>query len=141
MSVREYTAAETGQLYGDIVGLKSSMLLFEENRRVREVLRAAFVANKAALAMTYGAAIAVDVVNVPDGANANVDPAKVYDAIGLLQYNCVSNGGRDFLPAQDRAVLDGIRESIARHFIERAQAKRTRGRAVRVRHEEATVAT
>lgn len=120
MSVREYSGAEVAKLYAGILGLKGRIVLFREDDEVREALGAAYVANRAAMAMTYGDVAKLESFGIPDQPGGNVDPREVYDEIGLLMYNCISNGGRDFLPREDREILEGFERSIAYSFIEEA---------------------
>ena len=120
MSVMTYGPAEIAKVYADIRGLKGRVLAFGDERKVREALGAAYLANKAALAMTYGDTVSFSQLDVPDEINMDSDPREVYTGVSLLLYNCVSNGSRDFLPEQDRAVLEGVRAGIGEHFIERA---------------------
>ncbi|MFW6106830.1 MAG: hypothetical protein ACOC8H_01580 [bacterium] len=118
MSVSEYSGAEVAKLYAGILGLKGRIVLFREDDEVREALGAAYVANRAAMAMTYGDVAKLESFGIPDQPGGNVDPREVYDEIGLLMYNCISNGGRDFLPEQDRAVLQDVQKAIARYYID-----------------------
>ena len=129
MSVMTYGPAEIAKVYADIRGLKGRVLAFGDERELREALAAAYLANKAALAMTYGDPVTFAQFDVPDEISTNPDPCEVYTEIGLLLYNCISNGGRDFLPEQDRTVLEGVRAGIAQHFIE--LAARRPGRSVK----------
>jgi hypothetical protein len=46
----------------------------------------------------------------------------------LLLYNCVSNGGRDFLPEGDRAVLQRLQNEIAWHAVEDLQEGKEGGK-------------
>jgi hypothetical protein len=61
-----------------------------------------------------------------EGFNAKANVKDLLRDIGLLLYNCVSNCGSDFLPEQDRAVLEQVRLEIAWNVIEGAIAKETK---------------
>lgn len=123
MSVRTYTQEEIGRLCADIQALKPRVLVSARDEAIREALVAAFVANKAAYAMTYGEETVIERLDVPGAGMKPVEPGEVFKDVSLLLYNCVSNGGRDFLPEQDRAVLDGIRLEIAWSLVEAAEAR------------------
>lgn len=120
MSVRTYTLAEIGRLYADILALRPRVLFSARDEALREALVAAIVANRAAYAMTYGDGTVIERLQVPEAGVRPVEPGEVFKDISLVLYNCVSNGGRDFLPEQDRAVLEGIRLGIAWSLVEGA---------------------
>jgi hypothetical protein len=123
VSVRTYTLEEIGRLYADVQALKPRVLISAGDEAIRESLVAAIVANRAAYAMTYGDETVIEQLQVPEAGVRPVEPGEVFKEISLLLYNCVSNGGRDFLPEQDRAVLDGIRLEIAWSLVEAAEAR------------------
>jgi hypothetical protein len=123
VSVRTYTLEEIGRLYADVRALKPRVLISAGDEAIREALVAAFVANRAAYAMTYGDGTVIEQLQVPEAGVRPVEPGEVFRDISLLLYNCVSNGGRDFLPEQDRAVLEGIRLGIAWSLVEAAGAR------------------
>ena len=123
MSVRRYTQEEIGRLCADIQALKPRVLVSARDEAIREALAAALIANRAAYAMTYGEETVIERLDVPEVGMMPVEPGEVFRDISLLLYNCVSNGGRDFLPEQDRAVLDGIRLEIAWSLVEAAEAR------------------
>lgn len=122
MSVRRYTQEEIGRLYADVRALKPRVLVSARDDAIREALAAALIANRAAYAMTYGDETVIERLDVPEAGMKPVERGEVFKDISLLLYNCVSNGGRDFLPEQDRAVLDGIRLEIAWSLVEAAEA-------------------
>jgi len=123
MSVRRYTQEEIGRLCADIQALKPRVLVSARDDAIREALAAALIANRAAYAMTYGEETVIERLDVPEVGMKPVEPGEVFKDISLLLYNCVSNGGRDFLPEQDRAVLDGVRLEIAWSLVEAAGAR------------------
>ena len=120
MSVRRYTQEEIGRLCADIQALKPRVLISARDEAIREALVAAIVANRAAYAMTYGDGTVIERLQVPEAGVRPVEPGEVFRDISLLLYNCVSNGGRDFLPQEDRAVLEEIRLGIAWSLVEAA---------------------
>jgi len=122
MSVRRYSPAEIQALYADILGLRSRLLISAEAGELAVALRSAFIANRAALAMTYGKRVVIQEFDLAEAINPQPDPKQVFEDIGLLLYNCISNGGRDFLPEQDRALLEGVRLAVARSLFEEAGA-------------------
>jgi hypothetical protein len=123
MSVRRYTQEEMGRLCADIQALKPRVLVSARDEAIWEALAAALIANRAAYAMTYGEETVIERLDVPEVGMKPVEPGEVFKDISLVLYNCVSNGGRDFLPEQDRAVLDGIRLGIAWSLVEAAGAR------------------
>ena len=123
MSVRTYTLEEIGRLYADVRALKPRVLFWAKDEALREALAAAFVANRAAYAMTYGRETVIEQLQVPEAGVRPVEPGEVFKELSLLLYNCVSNGGRDFLPQEDRAVLEEIRLGIAWSLVEEAVAR------------------
>jgi hypothetical protein len=119
MSVRAYALEEIEKLFADILGLRPAFQLIPDEERLQMALRSALVANRAALAMTYGEETVIPCFELPAGFNPGADPGAVFAEVGLLLYNCISNGGRDdFLPGRDKAVLNAVREAIAREFVE-----------------------
>jgi hypothetical protein len=123
MSVRRYTQEEIGRLCADIQALGPRVLVSARDEAIREALGAALIANRAAYAMTYGEETVIERLDVPEAGMKPVEPGEVFKDISLVLYNCISNGGRDFLPEQDRAVLDGIRLEIAWSLVEAAGAR------------------
>jgi len=123
VSVRRYTLEEVGRLYADILALRPRVLFWGRDEAIREALAAAIVANRAAHAMTYGRGTVIEQLQVPDAGLRPVEPGEVFKELSLLLYNCVSNGGRDFLPQEDRAVLEEIRLGIAWSLAEEAVAR------------------
>jgi len=53
----------------------------------------------------------------PEGINVHADMVQVFEDIGLLLYNCVSNCGRDFMPQRDKDVLESVSKAIAWHMV------------------------
>jgi hypothetical protein len=121
MSVRAYTPEEIERLFADILSLRPTVQLMPDEERIRTALGSALIANRAALAMTYGEETVIPCFELPAGFNPGADPRAVFTEVGLLLYNCISNGGRDFLPGRDRAVLNAVKEAIAREFIENGE--------------------
>jgi len=118
MSVRQYRFEEIKRLYADIRAVISGLLIEVREQDLAMVLRSAYIANRAALACTYGEEVKIMPMEEPQGINPCASMKQVFKDIGLLLYNCVSNGGRDFMPRKDRDVLEGIRLAIAWHLVE-----------------------
>ena len=120
MSVREYSLEEIGQLYAGIRGIVSRLPLCSiDEDRLQEALRAAYYANRAALACTYNEEVKLARFELPGGFKPGAKLKEVFVNVGLLLYNCISNGGKDFMPEQDRQLLEGLQKDIAWHVIER----------------------
>jgi len=138
VSVAKYSRDELQRLYCEASGVLSSLpLCCIERERLAQAIRAAYYANRAAIACTYNEEIGLKPFEIEEACTYNeeiglkpfeiednqalqADKKKVFEDIGLLMYNCVSNGGRDFLPRGDREILEGLERSIAYSFIEEA---------------------
>jgi len=119
MSVREYSFEEIEQLYADIQGVKSGMpICTVEAEELQDALRAAYYANRAALGCSYNEDMKLLRCEVPKGFNPKAKFKEVFKNIGMLLYNCVTNGGRDFMPQSDRNVLERMQREIAWYVIE-----------------------
>jgi hypothetical protein len=129
MSVRKYSMEEIGRLFADSRQLVSgwSISSVKENR-LGQALRAAYYANRAALACTYNRQVTIRPFQAETGISRRASPKAVFTEIGLLLYNCISNGGRDFLPERDRAVLQRLQNEIAWHAIENLQEGKEAGK-------------
>lgn len=123
MSVRTYTLAEIGRLYADIRALKPRVLISARDEAIREALAAALVANRAAYAMTYGDETVIEQLCMPEAGMRPVELGGVFREVSLLLYNCISNGGRDSLPREDREVLEEVRLAIAWNLADAAGAR------------------
>jgi len=122
MSVREYSFEEIKQLYADIQGVKSRLSLCTvKAEQLQHALRAAYYANRAALGCTYNEDMKMLGCELPEGFNPGAKFKEVFVNIGLLLYNCVSNGGRDFMPEQDRNILENMQKDIAWHVMEESK--------------------
>lgn len=126
MSEIKFSPERVEELYAGIQGLKPVIESMPDGERIQMALRSALVANRAALAMTYGEEAVIPRCELPKGFNQKAEPGEVFNEICLLFCNCISKGGRSYLPGQDKAILDAIREAIARHELE----KRTREKEV-----------
>lgn len=118
MSVAIIKPEELQAIYSRILGLPFKT--FVDEQKIREALASVFIANKAAIAMTYNedVTITMELLEIEDSAVFHREFLKLYEDIGLLLYNCITNGGRDFLPSRDRNVLRNIQEAIARNVLE-----------------------
>jgi len=117
MSVSEYSFENIQQLYADIRAVTSWLPIEVYEEDIKLALRSAYIANKAALACTYGEAVTIEPMEKLEGINIHADVAQVFEDIGLLLYNCVSNDGRNFLPQRDKGVLESISRAIAWHMV------------------------
>lgn len=118
MSVRRYSFEEIEQLYADIQGLKPRIIIEPDGEAIEMALRSAYIANRAALFCSYNEDMKVLRCEKLKGFNLNANEKQVFKDIGLLLYNCVSNGGRDFMPQKDRDVLESVRLAVAWHLVE-----------------------
>ena len=118
MSVRMYTPDEIEELYASIQGVKPSVEFIPDGEKLQMALWSALIANRAAIAMSYGEDIVIPRCELPKGLNAQATPRDVYTGVSLLLCNCITNSGRDYLPRQDRCVLESVKEAIARHAVE-----------------------
>ena len=117
MSVSEYSFERIQQLYADIRAVISGLLIDAREEDIKLALRSAYIANRAALACTYGDMVTIEPMEEPEGINPHADMVQVFEDIGLLLYNCVSNSGRDFMPQKDKDVLESISKAIAWHMV------------------------
>jgi len=119
VSVAKYSREELQRLYCEASGVLSSLTFCcIEREKLAQAIRAAYYANRAAIGCTYNEEIGLKPFEIEDNQALQADKKKVFEDIGLLMYNCISNGGRDFLPEQDRAVLQDVQKAIARHYID-----------------------
>jgi hypothetical protein len=95
----------------------SGLLIDVREEDIKLALRSAYIANRAALACTYGDIVTIEPTEEPEGINPHADMVQVFEDIGLLLYNCVSNDGRDFMPQRDKGVLESISTAIAWHMV------------------------
>jgi hypothetical protein len=129
MSVRKYSMEEIGRLFADSRRLVSGWPISGvKEDRLGQALRAAYYANRAALACTYNRQVTIRPFQAETGISRRASPKAVFTEIGLLLYNCISNGGRDFLPERDRAVLQRLQHEIAWHVIEDLQEGKEGGK-------------
>ena len=117
MSVSEYSFEKIQQLYADIRAVVSGLLIDVREDDIKMALRSAYIANRAALACTHSEVVTIEPMEEPEGINLNADMVQVFEDIGLLLYNCVSNSGRDFMPQRDKDVLESISKAIAWHMV------------------------
>jgi len=117
MSVSEYSFENIQQLHADIRAVTSWLPIEVYEEDIKLALRSAYIANRAALACTYGEAVKIEPMEELEGINIHADVVQVFEDIGLLLYNCVSNSGRDFMPQRDKDVLEGINKAIAWHMV------------------------
>ena len=128
MSVSEYSLEKIEQLYADIRSVESRLPLCSiQEEKLRQTLRAAYYANKAALACSYNKPVEMKRFGLTESLNPSATIRQVYKDIALLLYNCVSNGGCDFLPQKDREVLEGIKTAITWYLVEQKEGKRCSG--------------
>lgn len=111
--MQEYSFERIQAICAAVQGLRSRVEIAAKPERLQHALRAAFYANRAALACTYNEEIKLPKCGLPEGCDPKANERQVFTDIGLLLYNCISNGGRDFLPERDRAVLEQVRLDIA----------------------------
>jgi len=119
VSVAKYSREKLQQLYSEACGILGSVpFCCIDSEKLAGAIRAAYYANRAAMACTYNEEITVKPFGLENKTALQADKKDVFQKIGLLMYNCVSNAGRDFLPGEDRDILEGLQRSIAYSLIE-----------------------
>jgi len=121
MSVRKYSFEEINQLYADIRAVVPWLLIEVSEDEIKMALRAAYIANRAALFCTYDEEVNIVPIEKFENINPYADKKQVFKDISLLLYNCVSNGGRDFMPQKDKEVLESIKSAISWHLVEQGK--------------------
>jgi hypothetical protein len=123
MSVRDISKEELQAIYrrclnaGDV--LRSYACLSPE--QLAEALLCVHAANKAALAVTYGENVEIAPFDVTAGtAAADMNDRELFERLGNLCYNCVTNAGKCFLPPEQEQVILGVRLALARKALEQA---------------------
>jgi len=119
MSVILFSQEEIIELFHSIISIPDSeYLLTVEKSDVAEVLQSVHLANASAFAITYGEPVKLELIDFDRPAEKLMKPTEVFGKIKSLMYNCISNGGRNFLPDQDSAFLRKITDSIAWKLVE-----------------------
>jgi hypothetical protein len=113
-----YTPEQIESLYANIQGLKPTIEGIPDGEKLDMALWSALIATRAATAMSYGDDTVIPRCELPKGFNASANPWKVYSEVGVLLSDCISNGGRNYLPGKDRVVLIAVRKEIAGHVLD-----------------------
>jgi hypothetical protein len=120
MSVIWFGDEEIQQIHASMQRVKMMGL---DDRRTTEAVRAAYFANAAAFACTYNEQIEIEPFRWDEQCPAKLKPAELYRKIDSLMYNCISNGGKDFLPEETKDVLRAVQQAIATNALERLEKK------------------
>ena len=124
MSVIEYGLEKIEQIYADVWSVVSRLPLCSiPEDKLQQTFRGAYYANQAAFACTYNDAVKIKRFELNKSLNPSATYHQVYKDIAMLLYNCISNGGRDFLPQKDREALEAIQTNIAWHLVEEKERK------------------
>ncbi len=126
MSVRPIGGQELGQVYADLTLTRRRVLEYAgvSEEELQELLKAVQIANRAAWSMTYGDELGLEEINFEDSLKKQRKDKELFSLLGNLQYNCVSNGGKNFLPEEQRAALTRIRLAIAAAHFENEEVGR-----------------
>lgn len=121
MSVARYSREELQRLFCEASGVLASLPFCCMGReRLAQAIRTAYYANRAAVACTYNEEISLKPFEIEDSPPLQADKKEVFRDICLLTSNCISSDGRNFLPREDKDILEGFERSIAYRFIEEA---------------------
>ncbi len=112
MSVIWFDDEEIQQIHASMLQVKMIGL---EDSQITEAVRAAHYANAAAFACTYNEQVKIKPFRWDEHCPAKLKPTELYHKIDSLMYNCVSNGGKDFLPQEAGDVLRSVQQQIARN--------------------------
>lgn len=125
MSVRPLSGEELGQVYAELTLFRQRLLSYANvtEEEVQELLKTVMVANRAAWTMTYGDELGMEQINSEDGVEKAKKDVELFCILGNLVYNCVSNGGKCFLPEEQLKQITGIRLSIASAHFEQEEAE------------------
>ena len=122
MSVRDISPQEVQGIYLRCL-LEPELLgrcCFVPEERLAQALIAVYAANKATQHHTYGEPQSIAAFDVTAGSEAaDLDLVGLFEALGNLLYNCVSNSGHNFLPAEHEATVEAVRLGIGRKALEK----------------------
>ncbi len=117
MSVRDVSKEELQELYQRLLdepGLLQTFGMVSE-KSVAEALLSVYAANKAAQFLTYGDFQSFERFDVTAGKTAvKLTAEGLFEALGNLIYNCISNGGKCFLPTEQENLIMNLRFGLAR---------------------------
>jgi len=136
MSVRPITSEELENVYANLA-LRQRLLgcAGVDEQELQEVLRTIQVANRAAWAMTYGDQLELEGVEFSGTVKQRLTDQELFRILGNLVYNCISNGGKLFLPREQWEAVNRLRLAVASaHFQDDATANtQKRGRMKKIR--------
>jgi len=78
-------------------------------------------ANPAAFVCTYNEQIEIEPFQWDKQYPDKLKPSELYHKIDSLMYNCISNGGKDFLPEQAKEILRVTQQEIARNAFKKLE--------------------
>jgi len=123
MSVIWFGDEEIQQIHASMQRVKVMGL---DDRRITEAVRSARYANAAAFAATYNEEIKIEPFRWDDDHLVTLQPAELYHKIDSLMYNCISNGGKDFLPEEAKDVFRVVQQEIARNALRKLEKQEER---------------
>jgi len=114
MSVILFKKEELIDLYYSILSLPSSEYLLDlDEQELLTVIQSAHLANASAYSITYCETADIEIIDFSSTPKTLISPEEIFMKIKSLLYNCISNGGRNYLPEKDRNFLKGIADLIA----------------------------
>ena len=120
MSVRRIDETEFQAVYASLTGREEVLAWAGVSpERLEEVLKTVDVANQAALAMMYGDAQGGKRLVLASGTAKRLSDRELFELLGNMEYNCVTNAGKDFLPAEQWHVVNCLRLVLGRLGLER----------------------
>lgn len=133
MSVRPIGSDELSNVYAN---LRVRQRLVESagvrQDELGELVLTVHVGNCAAFSMTYGDQLEARKLQVTDKVTKRLTDQELFELLGNLVYNCVSNGGKLFLPQEQWDAVNRLRLAIAwEHFREDTRAKKQRKKSAR----------
>ena len=120
MSVILFKKEEFIGLYYSILSLPSSEYALDfDEQELLAVMQSAHLANASAYSITYWETADIEIIDFSSHPKTLLSPAEIFIKIKSLLYNCISNGGRNYLPEKDHDFLKGTADLIAWKIIEK----------------------
>jgi len=118
MSVRPLGSEELDNLYGNLLDRPRIVEgAGVSEAELREVLLTVRAANRAAYSITYGAEPRAEKLEFTGEVTKRLTDRDLFELLGNLAYNCVSNGGKLFLPREQWEDMNRLRLAVAwAHF-------------------------
>ena len=122
MSVRDIGKEEIKSLFGRLIQdrdlLRSCGISSEQ--QLAETLMSVYAANKAAQFLTYGEFQSFEAFDPKEKASPEkISDRELFEALGNLLYNCISNGGKCFLPPEQKNQIIAMRLALGRRAFQK----------------------